>query len=114
MKIFLQVLLLFPLFLFSQSKIDGFVKDEKGEPILGVSVYVDGSTIGTITDENGYFSLLISSESNSILVFRNIGFKSEYYQINKITSTFNVVLKEEIKELKEVVVGQNFFQESKC
>lgn len=109
MKIFLQVLLLIPLFLFSQSKIDGFVKDEKGEPIFGVSVYVDGSTIGTITDENGYFSLLISSESNSILVFRNIGFKSEFYQINKITSTFNVILKEEVKELKEVVVGQNFF-----
>lgn len=55
MKIFLQVLLLFPLFLFSQSKIDGFVKDEKGEPIFGVSVYVDGSTIGTITDENDIF-----------------------------------------------------------
>ena len=109
MKIFLQVLLLFPLFLFSQSKIDGFVKDEKGEPILGVSVYVDGSTIGTITDENGYFSLIIPSESNSILVIRTIGFRSEFYQINTITKQLNVFLKEEVKELKEVVVGQNFF-----
>ena len=109
MKILLQAIFLFPLFLFSQTKIDGFVNDEKGEPIFGVSVYVDGSTIGTITNENGYFSLLISSESNSILVFRNIGFKSEFYQINKITSTLNIVLKEEIKELKEVVIGQNFF-----
>ncbi len=109
MKIFLQVLILFPLFLFSQSKIDGFVKDEKGEPILGVSVYVDGSTIGTITDENGYFSLIIPSESNSILVIRTIGFRSEFYQINTITKQLNVFLKEEVKELKEVVVGQNFF-----
>jgi hypothetical protein len=109
MKYFLKIILLFPLFIYSQSKIDGFVKDEKGEPLFGVSIYVDGSTIGTNSDENGYFSLIIPSESNSILVIRTIGFRSEFYQINTITKQLNVFLKEEVKELKEVVVEQNFF-----
>lgn len=109
MKTLFYVLFFLPCVLFSQIKIEGYVYNEKGESIFGTSVYVDGSTIGTITNELGYFSLVIPSESNSALVFRNIGYISEVIELRKITIPIRVFLKEDVKVLKEVFINQNYF-----
>jgi TonB-linked SusC/RagA family outer membrane protein len=82
-------------------KIKGRVTDEKGEPLPGVSVRVEGTTIATSTDLNGAFSL--SADKGATLTFSFLGFTSESQVIGDNTD-FNIVLKENLKSLNEVVV----------
>jgi TonB-linked SusC/RagA family outer membrane protein len=59
--------------LYAQNKtITGTVKDEKGAPIAGVSVLVDGSSEGTSTNNLGEFSIIASPKST--LIFSNVGY----------------------------------------
>lgn len=101
--------LFFPIIVFSQIKIQGNVYDEKGEPIFGVSVYIDGSTIGTVTDEMGFFALELNSETNSSMVFRSMGFKTTSINIKSVTYPLKITLQEDVKELREVVVEKSLF-----
>lgn len=59
-------------FAYSQNTVYGLVSDEKGEPLIGVSILVKGTTTGTISDIDGKYS--ISAPSNSTLVFSYIGY----------------------------------------
>ena len=52
--------------------VKGVVKDATGEPLIGVSVVVKGTTNGAVTDVNGNFSIACSA--NDILVFSYIGY----------------------------------------
>ncbi|OYX84448.1 MAG: hypothetical protein B7Y83_08130, partial [Flavobacteriales bacterium 32-34-25] len=58
------------------NKISGLVVDQKGEPLIGASVLIKGTNIGTITDVNGAFALP-SSSSSSVLMVSFIGFTSK-------------------------------------
>jgi len=82
--------------------ITGKVTDIKGEPLLGVTVYVKGTTNGTVTDINGAYSITVPSES-SILVFSYVGFLSEEVPVAG-KSNVAITLIEDIKEMQEVVV----------
>ena len=86
-----------------RNTVKGIVIDEKGEPIIGASVQLKGSTtIGTITDLDGAFSLDIP-KGGKILVVSFIGMSSLEVSIDGKT-TIKVVLKESNTELTEVVV----------
>jgi len=80
-------------------EIKGKVVDGNGEPIIGASVLEKGTFNGTITNGDGFFSLNL--KKNSILVISYIG-----YLTQEISATANmkVVLKENSKEVDEVVV----------
>ncbi len=80
----------------------GTVTDENGELLIGVNVVEKGTTNGTITDIEGRFSLSVSGE-NSILVFSYIGYNKREVEVKNRT-LLNVQLKEDIKNLEEVVV----------
>ena len=54
--------------------ITGNVKDEQGEPLIGVTVSVQGTTAGTVTDLDGNFSLQVSNK-NPVLIFSYVGMK---------------------------------------
>ncbi len=54
--------------------IKGQVIDTKGEPLIGVSILLKGTSNGTITDIDGKYSLKVSG-ANPILVFSYIGYK---------------------------------------
>ena len=103
-----QVLTVFPfmlMLLFSHnafSQIKGKVTDVNGAPIPGVSVVVQGTTIGTLTDINGNYSLTTDSESR-ILTFSFIGMKSISVTIAGRTE-INVTLETEEQTIDEVVV----------
>ena len=56
------------------SKVNGIVKDSKGEPVVGASVLVKGTTTGVSTDIEGRFS--INAKANDILVINYVGMKS--------------------------------------
>ena len=81
--------------------ISGKVVDQNGEPVIGVNVVEKGTTNGVISDLEGSFSLNVAS--NATLVFSYIGYKSQEIKVDK-RLLYNVVLKEDVEALDEVVV----------
>ncbi len=81
--------------------VTGRVTDEKQQGIAGVNVLVKGSSLGSITDSEGKYS--INAEPNATLVFSFIGYKPQEVPVNN-RSTINVSLAPEVQTLGEVVV----------
>ena len=83
-------------------KVTGKVIDETDEPVIGVSVVVKGTSIGTTTDLNGNFSLSVPKNTKELL-FSYIGYKSLQITIpaNRI---INYQMKSEYQLLNDVVV----------
>lgn len=80
----------------------GSVVDEKGKPIIGASVIIEGSTKGAITDSKGYFVLSVKPNQN--LVFSFVGMKPQTITVKE--DMINVVIKlvsDEI-EVEDVIV----------
>ncbi len=73
MKKTLTLLLIMFLAFQGYSQITGTVVDENQEPMIGVSILKDGTSVGTITDANGKFS--INAKKGDVLVFKYIGYK---------------------------------------
>ena len=83
--------------------VKGTVIDEKtNSTLIGVSVIVEGTTVGTVTDMNGNFTINVPSES-SILKFSYIGYTSQKVKLNG-QSELKVTLSENLKNLDEVIV----------
>lgn len=85
-----------------QNSIKGNVVDEKGDPLIGVSVMVEGTTTGVITDFDGNF-VLEGDFNNSKLRFSYIGYITQTVYVNGKTQ-LSIVMKEDSKQLEEVVV----------
>ena len=85
-------------------KLTGIVSDLSGEPLIGVSIVVKGTTIGTVTDLNGGYSLNIPDENKkATLIFTYVGYLKQEISVNN-KHTLNVIMKEDDKLLDEVVV----------
>ncbi|WP_163214415.1 carboxypeptidase-like regulatory domain-containing protein [Bacteroides sp. 519] len=82
--------------------VSGYVYDSSGEPLIGVSVLISGTSQGTITDIDGYFSINVTSE-NDVLEFFYIGYKKKTIKADG-KSKLSVVLEEDDLALDEVVV----------
>ena len=99
-RLFSLMLLLFVCTLtFGQTNASGVVKDAKGEPLIGVSVAEVGTTNGTITNVDGYYSMNVKSGAK--LKFSYVGFTSQIVSASKDAV---IILKEDNKTLNEVVV----------
>lgn len=95
--------LLLSLQLYAQQKtVTGTILDESGEGLPGVNVVVRGTTVGTVTDTNGKYSINISDE-NAVLQVSFIGYAPQELIVGNQT-VMNFTLKEETTELDEVVV----------
>lgn len=77
----------------------GTVTDDNGQPLPGVTVYVQGTTNGTITDLDGDFR--ISAEPGSMLIFSFVGYETVTMQA---ADNLKVTMHEETAEIAEVVV----------
>jgi hypothetical protein len=67
--------------------IKGTVKDEYKEPLPGVSVYLKGSSVGTVTDVNGNFTFPQELQAGDVLIFAFIGYENKQYVIGKDTGS---------------------------
>ncbi|WP_420320868.1 carboxypeptidase-like regulatory domain-containing protein [Flagellimonas sp.] len=85
----------------AEGNISGIVTDGDGVPLPGVNVVVNGTTMGTQTDFDGYYS--INAPVGSQLTFSYIGFKSDIVPISQ-PSSVNVALTEDMQALDEIVV----------
>lgn len=83
-----------------KTKVKGNVKDVLG-PVTGASVSIKGSTIGTMTDMEGDFTLDV--EKGQTIVISFIGLATQEFVYNG-QSIINVLLKEDTQKLEEVVV----------
>ena len=83
----------------AQTTINGRVKDEIGEVVIGASVVVKGTSNGTVTDFDGNFSL--TCKPGATLVISYIGFNPQELPAK---NGMEVTLKEDVAQLNEVVV----------
>ena len=89
--------------LLAQNRVTGSVKDANGEPIIGASVLLKGSTsVGTVTDATGAFSL--SVPDNAVLVASCIGYSGQEIALSRGQREANFVLSEDTEFLDETVV----------
>lgn len=84
-------------------QIKGKVKDTKGVPLPGVTVFLVGTTVGTTTDDQGMFSLTLAKGQEVQLRFTFIGMKT-MQRTWKGEKELKIVLEEETEALEEVVV----------
>lgn len=107
-KNFLQIFLLIIFTFFSivasaqKATISGVVKDANGEPLIGVSVIIKGTTKGTITNMNGQYSIE-SVTPKDVLSFTYVGYDSQSESVGN-RKIINVTMSENNKLLDEVVV----------
>ena len=87
---------------YAQTSVSGMVTGEDGAPIPGVSIVVDGTTQGTITDIDGNYTLELPDGAEA-LVYSYIGMLKQVVEIAG-QSTINVVLKADVIGVDEVVV----------
>ncbi len=81
--------------------VSGIVTDQNGEPIIGANISIVGTTMGTITDVDGKYS--INVPRGSVLRFSYIGYVDQEFTITNQT-TLNVILQENAELLDELVV----------
>lgn len=82
--------------------ITGIVRDHAGEPVIGASIQIKGTTLGTITDYNGQFSLN-DVPADGVLTVSYIGFNTEDIPVNH-QKNLQIVMRENAEQLEEVVV----------
>ena len=104
----LQVLLFLfgiavPALLRAQTGVSGTITDQKGSPLVGVSVKVKGSEGGTMTDAGGKFTLMIPGRS-ATLEISSIGFKTQTVQVSESSPSVSIKLQDDAGRLDEVVV----------
>ena len=105
LKGYLYFMLPFTTTLFAQ--INGKVTDSLNNPLSGVSVYVQDSFVGTVTNSEGKFYLGNLPSENGIVVFKSLGFKTIKRPYNlKLTSLdYEVKMKEEFISLEEITLN---------
>lgn len=93
----------FSLSMYAQNAtVSGIVEDTAGIPLIGVTVQVEGESIGTVTDLDGNFTLL-NVPTNATLLVTYVGMQSQTIQLNGRTN-LSIILMEDTEMLDEVVV----------
>ncbi|MBR1932308.1 MAG: TonB-dependent receptor [Prevotella sp.] len=99
-KLLLSLMLMFAsTMLYAQTEVTGTVVDPEGEPIIGATVMVKGTSSGTVTDFDGNFKL--KADAGATLVFTYIGFEKQELPAAK---GMQVTLRDNAAQLAEVVV----------
>lgn len=103
--LFLLALFFISLSTFAQDRIEikGYVKDEEGKPLQGVSVVRKANEKGTTTDDKGFFALKVGNE-NAHLIFSHVGFTTQTVKVDSTGAEMNVVMQRSVQNQDEVVV----------
>lgn len=88
-------------------EISGTVQDQKtNDPIIGASIYIDGSSIGTITNENGDFKATHFPQPPFTLTISSVGYQNSQLAVDESTNdSFTIKLVPKINFLSEVTVS---------
>ena len=104
MKKLLVLFILFPIFVFSQTKtISGTVNDENSLPLVGVNITVQNSNLGALTDFDGNFSISIPSDKPKVLIFSYLGYTTQEVDVSS-SDNISIMMIPDLEQLEEVVV----------
>jgi TonB-linked SusC/RagA family outer membrane protein len=76
--------------------------DEPPMSIPGVSIVIKGTTQGTVTDENGYFTIKVSK--GDVLQFSFVGFETQEFIVQKTITNLTISLEQDVAQLEDIVV----------
>ncbi|SRX54999.1 TonB-dependent receptor [Aequorivita sp. CIP111184] len=102
--------LFFPLIIFAQNTIAGIVTDNKGTPIIGANVYIEGSYEGASSDDNGKFSFETSETGTQTLTISFVSF--EAFKLTDDVSkmkNLKIVLRDDVNSLETVTISAGSF-----
>ncbi|PWA06153.1 TonB-dependent receptor [Flavobacterium psychrotolerans] len=104
-SIFTLIILLFTTTIFSQNSLSGTIVDEKGNPVTGANVFIEGTYDGTSSTENGEFNFTTTTSGKQILVVSFLIFETLKTVID-VTDFKNktIKLRENVTSLDAVVV----------
>ncbi len=92
-------------FLFSQSTLSGTVVDEKGNPVAGANIFIDGTYDGTSSNEKGNFSFTTTTTGNQTLVISFLIYETTKLVIDVANFKDKIIkLRESVTSLDAVVV----------
>ncbi len=83
--------------------VKGGVQDAAGQPIIGATVIVEGTTLGATTDVDGKFTLNLNDASKDVLVVSYVGMKTQHVAVNGRTEVL-IKLEEDATLVDDVVV----------
>ena len=86
----------------SKLTVKGFVKDDKGDPMIGVTLIVKGTNFGTVSNADGSYSIDVPYGGATLMV-SYIGYAPQEINVNNRTK-IDITLLEDSKALEEVVV----------
>lgn len=98
----------------AQTVISGTVKDNKNKPLIGASITLKDTYDGATSDSTGNFKFITSEKGEQTLIITAVGYKDfeQKITLNGTPQNFSVSLKEEINELKAVVITAGAFEAS--
>lgn len=83
--------------------VKGKVIDSHKLPLSGVTVLLKGTSVGTVTDAEGNFSIRVPLSVDSLII-SFVGMQTEYLKLEKNKSEYTIVMKDDVTQLGEVVV----------
>ena len=107
-KLFFLFLITLSIHSYSQT-LQGTVLDENKSPVMGVSIYLDGTTIETSTDENGKYILNLKEKINTSLIIRYLGYETVYIANPFENKNLKIYLVVKEIRLNEVVIKKELF-----
>ena len=97
---------------FAQTKIEGKIKDNKGKPIVGVSITLKDTYDGAVSDSSGNYNFTTTEKGSHVLEFTNVNYDAYQATIDLEGTplTINASLKEKFNELNAVTVTAGSFE----
>jgi TonB-linked SusC/RagA family outer membrane protein len=93
-----------PVELQQQQKVSGIVTDSNtGDPLIGVTITIEGTKTGAITDANGKFSIDVPITQNTVLDFSYLGYVTQKISYTG-QSTIDIKMESDVKKLDEIIV----------
>lgn len=105
------LLILFCAYTYAQTTVNGSVSDDSGQPLPGANVIVVGTSVGTVTDFDGKFSLTVNQSPPFSIQASSVGFQTVTQEVTSNLQTIDFSLLEGT-ELDEIVVSASRTPES--
>jgi hypothetical protein len=110
--IILYLLLIYPFLLKGQIKIHGNIYDEKGDAVIGANVFIEGTYIGSSSDQEGYFNFEIEDKGLYNLIVKYIGYEEVklHLNINEKLIKIEVNLVEKANQMDMITITAGSFE----